>query len=95
MSHNIKGRILSSPVGDKHNKSVDDVVITTQREVLLTEIIGREGSKWYNNNTKILTINYAVGASEECRTELVRARSAVPKSSKIILKCPSKSQSKK
>ena len=35
VSHNIKGRILSSPVGDKHNESVDDVVITTQREVLV------------------------------------------------------------
>ena len=43
----------------------------TKRSVSDT-IIGREGSKWYNNNTKILTINYAVGASEECRTEVIQ-----------------------
>ena len=59
MYHNIKGRILSSPVGDEHNESVDDVVITTQREVLVVmRIIGREESKWYNDSTKITTINY-------------------------------------
>ena len=58
MYHNIKRRILSSPVGDEHNESVDDVVITTQREVLVVmRIIGRE-SKWYNDSTKITTINY-------------------------------------
>ena len=50
---------MSSPVGDEHNESVDEVVITTQREVLVVmRIIGREELKWYNDSTKITTINY-------------------------------------
>ena len=49
---------MSSPVGEEHDESVDDVVITTQREVLVILIIGRKRSKWNYTSTKITTINH-------------------------------------
>ena len=40
-----QGEDLSSPVGNEHDESVDDVVITTQREVLVIQLlVGKDRS---------------------------------------------------
>ena len=50
------------PIDEQHERKggVDDVAITTQRERSVGDIIiGRKGSKWYNNKrTTITTINH-------------------------------------
>ena len=54
---------MSSPIGEEHDESVDNVVITTRkrtrkrRRVVVMIIIGRKELKCYND-TKITTINY-------------------------------------